>query len=134
MAEGAELLASARRLGRRLLVTEQFGYRCEEETLLELSAARSIGQGDRLAALCQISTPMAAQGAMRFDLAPWRKTADFPLGALSSTAAFTALPGCRGLWRAAVSLRQRLAVCGPTMARASLCGCVFQMPAGWWAC
>ena len=81
VAEGAELLASARRLGRRLLVTEQFGYRCEEETLLELLAARSIGEVIVWQRVQHIDAD-GEQGAMRFDSAPWRKTADFPLGAL----------------------------------------------------
>ncbi len=79
--EGAELIASARRLGRRLMVTEQFGYRCEEEMLIELLAAKSIGEVILWQRVQHVDAD-GQQGAMRYDSAPWRKTADFPLGAL----------------------------------------------------
>lgn len=79
--EGAELIASARRLGRRLMVTEQFGYRYEEEMLIELLAARSIGEVILWQRVQHVDAD-GQQGAMRYDSAPWRKTADFPLGPL----------------------------------------------------
>lgn len=79
--EGAELIASARRQGRRLLITEQFGYRREEEVLSELLAARSIGEVI-LWQRVQHFDADGQQGALRYDSAPWRRAAEFPLGAL----------------------------------------------------
>ncbi len=79
--EGARLVAAAQDAGRRLYVTEQMGYRRNEEILAEVLASGIVGdlvmweevhhlEGDR------------AQGPMSFASTPWRKQADFPLGTL----------------------------------------------------
>jgi len=81
VAEGRELLAAARRAGRQLFVTEQLAYRHAEQALAALLARDAIGQvvfWDRV----QHMEADTAQGALRYDEAPWRQSADFPLGAL----------------------------------------------------
>lgn len=81
VAEGAALVAAAQAAGKRLYVTEQMGYRRNEEILAEVIASGIVGdlvlweavhhmEGDR------------AQGPMSFASTPWRKQADFPLGTL----------------------------------------------------
>lgn len=81
VAEGAALVAAAQAAGKRLYVTEQMGYRRNEEILAEVIASGIVGdlvlweevhhlEGDR------------AQGPMSFSSTPWRKQADFPLGTL----------------------------------------------------
>ena len=79
--EAAQLLATAKKLGRRLYVLEQMGYRRAEEILAETIASGEIGnlvmwervehlEGDK------------EQGPMSFASTPWRKEANFPLGTL----------------------------------------------------
>jgi scyllo-inositol 2-dehydrogenase (NADP+) len=81
VAEGRELLAAARRLGRRIYVTEQMAYRSAEQTLAELIAAGAIGElvlWNRV----QHLEGDTATGAMRYETTPWRKEANFPLGTM----------------------------------------------------
>lgn len=81
VAEGAELVATARRAGRRLFVTEQLAYRHAEDALAGIIAAGAIGElvlWDRV----QHLEADTAQGPLRYDSTPWRKQADFPLGTM----------------------------------------------------
>jgi scyllo-inositol 2-dehydrogenase (NADP+) len=81
VAEGHELVATARRSGRRLFVTEQMGYRQAEEDLAAIIAAGEIGDlviWDRV----QHMEADTAQGELRYETTPWRKQADFPLGTM----------------------------------------------------
>jgi len=81
VAEAAQLLATAKKLGRRLFVLEQMGYRHAEETLAQIIASGEIGdvvmwervehiEGDR------------ETGPLSYASTPWRKEANFPLGTL----------------------------------------------------
>ncbi len=81
IAEGQRLVETARRLGQRLFVLEQLGYRQAETILAEQLAAGVIGDlilWERV----QHLEGDTAQGAMRYDTTPWRKEANFPLGTL----------------------------------------------------
>jgi predicted dehydrogenase len=81
VAEGRELVSISRRSGKRLFVTEQLAYRHAEDALAQLVAAGEIGElvlWERV----QHQDADTAQGAMRYDSTPWRKQADFPLGAM----------------------------------------------------
>jgi scyllo-inositol 2-dehydrogenase (NADP+) len=81
VAEGRELLATARRLGRRIYVTEQLAYRSAERILAALIAAGEIGElvmWDQVQHLEGDKDP----GPLRYESTPWRKQADFPLGTL----------------------------------------------------
>ncbi|MCX6050663.1 MAG: Gfo/Idh/MocA family oxidoreductase [Chloroflexi bacterium] len=81
VAEGQTLVETARRLQRRLFVTEQLAYRHAEEQLAELIANGEIGElilWNRV----QHFDADPAQGALRYDNTDWRKKADFPLGTL----------------------------------------------------
>jgi predicted dehydrogenase len=80
-AEGAALLQAARSAGKRLIVAEQFAYCPLEERLIDLLQAGAIGEivaWDR----AQHFDGDMEQGELRYDSTPWRKQADFPLGAL----------------------------------------------------
>lgn len=81
VAEGQQLIAAARRAGRRLLVTEQLAYRQAEEMLAALLSSGEIGDLILWERVQHLEAD-TAQGAMRYDSTPWRKTADFPLGTL----------------------------------------------------
>ncbi len=81
VAEGQQLIDTARRLGRRLFILEQMGYRQTETIIAAQVAAAEIGElvlWERI----QHLEGDTAQGAMRYDSTPWRKQADFPLGTL----------------------------------------------------
>jgi predicted dehydrogenase len=80
-AEGQELIETARRAGKRLFVTEQFAYRTNEETLAGLIDAGEIGDLIMWHWVQHLEAD-PAQGPLRYDTTPWRKAADFPLGAL----------------------------------------------------
>ncbi|CAN5509083.1 Gfo/Idh/MocA family oxidoreductase [soil metagenome] len=81
VAEGQALVETARRLQRRLFVTEQLAYRQADEQLAQLIATGEIGDlilWNRV----QHFDADPAQGALRYDNTDWRKKADFPLGTL----------------------------------------------------
>jgi scyllo-inositol 2-dehydrogenase (NADP+) len=79
--EGQELLDTARRLGKRLIVTEQMAYRQAEDMLSELIAGGAIGDLVFWERIHHLEAD-TAQGALRYDSTPWRKQADFPLGTM----------------------------------------------------
>jgi predicted dehydrogenase len=81
VAEGAELVALARRAGRQLFVTEQQAYRQAEDTLAELLAAGEIGDLVLWERVQHLEADTAKDG-LRYDSTPWRKQADFPLGTM----------------------------------------------------
>lgn len=81
IAEGQRLVETARRLGRRLFVLEQLGYRQAESILAEQLAAGVIGDLVLWERVQHLEAD-TAQGAMRYDSTPWRKEANFPLGTL----------------------------------------------------
>lgn len=81
VAEGARLLETAHRAGKRLYVTEQMGYRRGEEALAEIIAAGEIGELVMWERVQHLEEDKA-QGPMSFASTPWRKQADFPLGTL----------------------------------------------------
>lgn len=81
VAEGRELVATARRLGRRIYVTEQMAYSSAGETLAALIAAGEIGE-PVLWNRVEHGEVDSAPGPLRYDTTPWRKEADFPLGTL----------------------------------------------------
>jgi predicted dehydrogenase len=81
VAEGRELLATARRLGRRIYVTEQLAYRSAERSLAAVIAAGEIGElvmWDRV----QHRMLSAMPEPMNYTVTPWRMDPDFPLGNL----------------------------------------------------
>ncbi len=81
VAEGAALIATARRSGRHLFVTEQLAYRHAEEVLAEIIAAGEIGELVMWNRVQHVELD-TAQGALRYDSTPWRKQASFPLGTM----------------------------------------------------
>lgn len=81
VAEGAELIALARRAGKHLFVMEQMAYRQAEDTLAEMIAGGEISDlvlWERI----QHLEPDTGAGPLRYSSTPWRKQADFPLGTL----------------------------------------------------
>jgi scyllo-inositol 2-dehydrogenase (NADP+) len=81
VAEGQNLVASARQAGKRLFVLEQMGYRHAEDILAEIITGGEIGDlilWERV----QHLEGDPVRGPMSFASTPWRKEADFPLGAL----------------------------------------------------
>lgn len=79
--DGNNLIALARRMGKRIMVLEQLAYRTLDERLMEMLAAGVIGQvilWERI----HHADPDPYQGEMRYDSTAWRKAGDFPLGAL----------------------------------------------------
>lgn len=81
VAEGQRLVNTASRLGRRLFVLEQLGYRQAETLLAEQLAAGVIGDLILWERVQHLEAD-TVQGAMRYDSTPWRKEANFPLGTL----------------------------------------------------
>lgn len=81
VAEGQQLIETARRLGRRLFVTEQMGYRQVEAQIATLLAAGAIGEVILWERVQHLEADIG-KGAMRYENTPWRKAADFPLGTL----------------------------------------------------
>lgn len=81
VAEGQRLVETAHRLGRRLFVLEQLGYRQAETLLTEQLVAGIIGDLVLWERVQHLEAD-TAQGAMRYDSTPWRKEANFPLGTL----------------------------------------------------
>ena len=81
VAEGRELIATARQSGRLLCVTEQMAYRHGEDVLSETIASGEIGDlvmWDRV----QHLEADTAIGPLRYESTSWRKQADFPLGTM----------------------------------------------------
>ena len=79
--EGRELIATARRAGKRLFVMEQMGYRRGDAVVAELIRSGEIGDlvmWNRV----QHSDADMAQGPLRYASTPWRRAANFPLGTL----------------------------------------------------
>lgn len=81
VAEGRDLMELAQAAGKRLLVTEQFAYRAVEELLLELIASNAIGDVILWDRVQHVDTD-SAQGELRYESTPWRKTGDYPLGVM----------------------------------------------------
>jgi predicted dehydrogenase len=81
VAEGQELVETARRLGKRLFVTEQLAYRRMEDRLAALLASGEIGQLILWNRVQHVDAD-PAQGELRFETTPWRKRPDYPLGAM----------------------------------------------------
>lgn len=81
VAEGQQLVETARRRGRHLFVLEQLAYRQAESTLAAQLASGVIGDLVLWERVQHLEAD-TAQGAMRYDSTPWRKEANFPLGAL----------------------------------------------------
>lgn len=81
VATGTQIVEAARRAGRRLVVTEQMGYRRAEAALLELLAAGEIGDlvmWERVQHRILATQPEP----MNYTGTPWRIQPDFPLGNL----------------------------------------------------
>ncbi len=81
VAEGKELMATAERLGRQLLITEQLAYRHADAQLAALLAQGVIGEPILWERVQHLEADIG-QGAMRYENTPWRKEANFPLGTL----------------------------------------------------
>jgi predicted dehydrogenase len=81
VAEGRELVAEARRLGKCLFVAEQLAYRQAEDMLAEIIGAGEIGELVMWERVQHLEAD-TAQGALRYETTPWRKQADFPLGTM----------------------------------------------------
>ncbi|MCB0108164.1 MAG: Gfo/Idh/MocA family oxidoreductase, partial [Caldilineaceae bacterium] len=81
VAEGQELLETARRLGRRLIITEQLAYRQAEEQVAALLSDGAIGDVILWERVQHLEAD-TGQGPMRYESTPWRKEANFPLGTL----------------------------------------------------
>jgi predicted dehydrogenase len=81
VAEGRELIATARRSGQLLCVTEQMAYRHAEDVLAEIIAAGQIGELVMWERVQHLEADTAA-GPLRYESTPWRKQADFPLGTM----------------------------------------------------
>jgi predicted dehydrogenase len=81
VAEGRELITTARQAGRLLCVTEQMAYRHAEDVLAETIAAGEIGDLVMWDRVHHLEADTAA-GPLRYETTPWRKQADFPLGTM----------------------------------------------------
>jgi predicted dehydrogenase len=81
VAEGRELIATARQAGRILCVTEQMAYREAEDRLAEIIDSGEIGDLIMWKRV-QHFEPDPTPGPLRYETTPWRKQADFPLGTL----------------------------------------------------
>lgn len=81
LAEGRELIATARAADRRLCVLEQMAYRSAEETLAGEIGAGAIGDLVMWQRVMHLEAD-TAQGDLRYETTPWRKQADFPLGTM----------------------------------------------------
>ncbi len=81
VAEGQQLIDTARRLGRRLYITEQVAYRQAEEQVAQLLAEGAIGDVILWERVQHLEAD-TGQGPLRYESTPWRKEADFPLGTL----------------------------------------------------
>lgn len=81
VAEGRELVATARRLGRRIYVAEQMAYSSQAETLAGLIAGGEIGEPVLWNRVEHLEGDTAT-GALRYETTAWRKEANFPLGTM----------------------------------------------------
>lgn len=81
VAEGQALMETARRLGRKLIITEQLAYRRAEEEVTALLADDAIGDVILWERVQHLEAD-TGQGPMRYESTPWRKEARFPLGTL----------------------------------------------------
>ena len=81
VAEGAELVAAARRAGRQLFVLEQMAYRKAEDTLAELVASGEIGDLVLWERVQHLEADTAL-GPLSYSSTPWRKQAEYPLGTM----------------------------------------------------
>ncbi len=81
VAEGRELITTARHGSRLLCVTEQMAYRHAENVLAETIAAGAIGDLVMWDRVQHLEGDTAAE-PLRYETTPWRKQADFPLGTM----------------------------------------------------
>lgn len=81
VAEGRELVATARGAAKHLFVTEQMAYRHAEDALAEVIAAGEIGELIMWERVHHLEAD-TGQGPMRYESTSWRKQADFPLGTM----------------------------------------------------
>jgi scyllo-inositol 2-dehydrogenase (NADP+) len=81
VAEGQALVATARDAGLRLFVMEHLAYRQADYQLAALLAAGEIGDVMLWNRIQHVDAD-PAQGDLRYEHTPWRKEADYPLGAL----------------------------------------------------
>ncbi len=81
VAEGQRLVDTAKRLGRKLYITEQLAYRRAEEQVATLLAEGAIGDLILWERVQHLEGDIG-KGAMRYESTPWRKEANFPLGTL----------------------------------------------------
>jgi predicted dehydrogenase len=81
VAEGQQLIDTARRLRRRLYITEQVAYRQVEAVVTTLLAEGAIGEVVLWERVQHLEAD-TGQGPLRYESTPWRKEADFPLGTL----------------------------------------------------
>ena len=81
VAEGRELITTARQSGKLLCVAEQMAYRQAEDVLAEIIAAGEIGELVMWERVQHLEADTAA-GPLRYESTPWRKQADFPLGTM----------------------------------------------------
>jgi predicted dehydrogenase len=81
MAEGEQLLSTAKKLGHKLFVLEQMGYRHAENKLLETITSGEIGELVFWERIEHFEADRET-GPMAFSSTPWRKEANFPLGTL----------------------------------------------------
>ncbi|MCB0063268.1 MAG: Gfo/Idh/MocA family oxidoreductase [Caldilineaceae bacterium] len=79
--EGQALVATAKQLGRRLIITEQLAYRHAEAQVAALLAEGAIGEVILWERVQHLEAD-TGQGPMRYESTPWRKEANFPLGTL----------------------------------------------------
>ena len=81
VAEGQQLVDTAKRLERKLYVTEQLAYRPAEEQVAGLLAEGIIGEVILWERVQHLEGD-TGKGPMRYASPPWRKEANFPLGTL----------------------------------------------------
>jgi predicted dehydrogenase len=81
VAEGRELIATARQSGCLLYVLEQMAYRNAEDRLAEMIATGEIGAPVLWERVQHLEGDTAPE-PLRYDSTPWRMQADFPLGTM----------------------------------------------------
>ena len=81
VAEGRDLIATARQAGKHLFICEQLAYRHAEDALREIIATGEIGELIMWERVHHLEAD-TGQGAMRYESTAWRKQADFPLGTM----------------------------------------------------
>jgi len=81
VAEGQALVAAAQKAGLRLFVMEHLAYRQADRQLATLLASGEIGEPILWNRIQHVDAD-PVQGALRYETTPWRKEANYPLGAL----------------------------------------------------